>query len=260
MNKYLILSGWRRGGTSAIMGALRQAGIPVIGYRFPITLRNPNTKQVEKTDVGTFDVSARVAKDNPRGYWEFPTITLREGIRERWNNLGVGGELIKIPFETLTLSDPRMIEKTVIILRDPLSVIESRIKAPVPTENKTKRSKRITSLVMLYNAILSLRWLNKYKIPYYVIGYENLLKNPEKELGGVCKFLNRGDPKWGARDIEKKLNTSKPIENNYEETQMVKDFYNDILFNHRFEAYDLDKLLERINKLDKQKQVKYVVE
>jgi len=255
LTRYNIVTGWRRGATSATMSALRQCGIPIIGYKFGLRLKD-SVPTDTKVDVGVFKLPERATEDNPTGYWEMPSVCLGKGLTKSWDKVGVGGELFKVPFDVLTKSNPKMIDKVIVILRNPRSVIRSRINSPT-VETDNKRTIRIAALGLLHNAVLSFRWLKTNKIPHRVVIYENLLKNPEKELGTLCRFLERGDEEYGAKAIQKKLNKSKPIKYNLEELKMVEEFYNSVKEDNSHKYYDLKDLQKRIIKLDKYKIAKF---
>ena len=245
--KYNLISGHKRGGTSALMLALRQCGIPVIGHKFPFGYKTLEGK--EDLTVGSyFPIENKTLNDNPTGYWEVPDLANYNGVNKKWDKVGLDGDLMKVPFDVLKKSDTEMIDKVIIIIRDPRKVFTSQMKAGMLKKERIP----VSALQTLFISANSIAWLQEKKIPFYIILYEELLKNPEYQLKGCCKFLERGDPKWGARAITKKLDRSKKLYHKSPEMKRLVKFYTELRDKSRCELYDLNELVEEIKELDKE--------
>lgn len=254
MTKYNIVSGWKRGGTSALMLALRQCGIPIMGFKYPIsyTIKHKDgTLETEKDGGAFFPIKTREAKDkqdNPTGFWEIASLSVGSGLQEKWDGAGMDGDLAKIPFDHLTQTNEEMANKVIVILRNPLKVLDSQMKAGMLIDKENRI--RTSALGMIYIAVQSIYWLAERKKNFYIMFYEDLLKNPKKELKRICEFFNRGDYKWGVRAIQKGLDRSKPLKRDYPELKELNAFYKGIRDEYRCEQYDLNVLRKRIEDLD----------
>lgn len=264
MPKYNIVTGFNRGGTSALMLALKQAGIPVVGFKFPLTIifENPETKKtMKRTDLGTYSSDRKGFSDpnftrhNPTGYWEVVSICLEKGLQKEHQDIGMNGDLIKVPFNVLTSSDPKLIDKALVIFRDPAKTISSQL---ISADRKGKnRWIRISSLGMLHNAVSGISYLRNNKIEYHIVFYEDLLECPMVELSNICGFLGRGNPMWGTKGIIKKLDRSKPLKSNSKEFKMIRGFFADLRHHRAIKDYNLQELRERIKKIDKKQIVEF---
>ena len=247
-----MVVGWRRGGTSCLMSALREAGIPVVGFKYPyefhLSQMNKETLEVLRENMvregGVFDPISKVVKRNPSGFWEVPSIALHDGLQEKHSDFGNEGNVVKITMERLANSNPKLIHKVILILRNPHQVITSRM-----YDKEIKDEElfiRTNALGMLYNFLVALRWLKGIKIPYKIIHYEDLISEPQTTLLGICDFIGRGNPYWGSKVIDPKLNRSKPIENDCQELKDLMEFYKggDDPF-----AYNLSEMHDKIIKM-----------
>lgn len=219
MSKYNIVTGWKRGGTSAVMLALRQAGIPIVGFKYPIFIKG----ETGRMEAGLFTSLKTEEIDNPTGFWEIPSIAKNGGLQKSHKDYGIDGDLIKVPFDTLFLSDPEFIDKVIIVLRNPRKVLASRMKkATIENTNVWIKS---TCVKMLSNAENAINWLKENNKQYIVVSYESLSDN----LDAVCDFLERGDSILGAEAINSKLDRVKPITDNCNELTKVEKFYTNLL-------------------------------
>ena len=256
--QYNILSGWARGGTSALMTAIKQSGIPILGFKYPFKYSfdrmDEDNKKVIKTvhrDGGLLEPLRSSKLVNPTGYWEVPSICLKTGLQKDHYDLGFDGDVVKVLFNVVPPSNPDLINKVVIILRHPASVIRSQCKTKSEGSKKEVNLEewtKILSVGMLHNAVLSLKWFTKYGKEFKIIKYEDLLENPERELKKICDFLGRGSYKLGAQVIDRGLNRSKPIISSDKDFKEVIDFYKNPM---DFDKYDLEELRKKIKKLDK---------
>jgi len=254
--KYNIVSGWRRGGTSVMMLALNHAGIPIVGFKYPFafdfdyidTKEGKVIQRRVKKDGGLMEPLKPVKDSNPNGFWEVPSICLREGVQKKHSDFGKNGDLIKVPADVLPASNPTMVDKVVLMMRNPRKVIASLSK----TQNNRKEIKayyrewvKAMSLGMLHNMVGAFKWLDINKKEYIIVEYENLLENPEDEIEKVCDFLERGDPLWGAKIIEKKLDRSNSINDEIEELKELEKFYR----YRNWKKYNLNNIQKKLEKL-----------
>lgn len=186
---YNVVSGMRRSGTSMLIVALRQSGIPVLGYKWAVNDYPPKPASV---------------KGNKNGFWELGKgVTTELGITKEAKDFGMPGDLMKVMTECLYKSDPEMVDKVVMIFREPGRVIKSLM-----DRNKIEKID-LFILLQLFQVADSLDWARFNKIPVKMVIYENILKEPLKEIADICRFIGRGDPEEGAKWIEPKLNRSK---------------------------------------------------
>ena len=185
---YNILSGQRRSGTSMLILALRQSGIPVIGMKYP---------------MNDLPVPKERKEGNPNGFWELQGITSDIGLESKFEDIGMKGDLIKIITECLYKSDPKLISKVVMTFREPSNVIASILK------HNNIPELDLYIIQQCVDIADSLDYCQYNNIPVKPVIYERILKNPLEEITKVCEFLDSGDPKKGAEIIKQGLNRSK---------------------------------------------------
>lgn len=234
------------------MLALKQSGIPIIGFKYPVVFiaTDENKKEI-KIDGGMLIPSKDKEEANPMGFWEVSSIALEEGLKNKHKQYGIDGDLIKVPLNALPLSDPEMVDNVIIITRDPRTVIASQIKA-----NNIKDIKgwiKVSGLGLIHNMIASLVWLKQNKKKYTRVRYEDLIEKPGDVLDKICDVLKRGDYIWGEEIINSKLNRQKPIEDKCAEIDELERFYENIEMHYK--EYDLNQLQKRIEKLSKKYKV-----
>jgi len=208
VEKYNIIAGCRRSGTSMLMYALKKAGVPILGYKFT-EKKDPKWQKLSKAG-------------NPNGYWELDKVTFEEGLTAKCGNVGKGGETLKIMFEVFSNSDPNLIGKTILIFREPRSVLSSILKYNRPI---LKHQMEAFIFNLLFDIIDTLGFLALYKKEFRLVFYEDILKNPEEEMKAVCEFLGQGDYKKAAKTVKQKLNRSKKIMDNYKPLEIMENFY-----------------------------------
>ncbi|MCH7536054.1 MAG: hypothetical protein IH948_10020 [Bacteroidetes bacterium] len=181
------------------MLALKKAGLKVLGHKF-------------KTNVDKNSLEG-----NPNGYWELGKITFEEGLTNRSRNVGKKGDIVKVMFEVLPNSDPNLIDKAIVIFREPRCVLSSIFKYnEVP-------NKELFILALLLHIIVSLEFLVKHNKEFIIVTYEELLKEPNK-MKGVCEFMG-GNYIEATRVIDPKLNRSKKIKEDYKNLDLMEDVY-----------------------------------
>lgn len=251
MNKYNVVVGWERGGTSALMLALRQCGIPILGHKYCRKVQSVDGygNHIIIRDLGSFEaIHEEQRMKNPTGFWEIESICTKEGIQKKHADMGMNGDVVKISVEILPLSGPAMINKAIIIIRDPLKVLSSMLNIGMIRTKKQDTGVRMMALAMIYNMVASIKWLTKYKIPYHIVVYENLLKDPNKEMMLICEFLDRGDYRYAKETIITNLDRNEPIKSELEEVKSLIKLYNDIK-NKQILDYNLNKIRESLDKL-----------
>ncbi len=200
---YNVVTGLRRSGTSLVMLVLRQSGVPILGFKYMI--------QLEKND-GKIIISGmptdHIRKGNPTGYWEMGSITTSTGILEDYTDLGIDNDVIKIVCECYYFSEPSLINKTIVVMRNPKKVLTSMMKGYIIKEEELEFAvrKNIRDLKRTFD------YLKHYKKPYLVVSYENLLENPEQNIKEMLSFIGRGDWEHGIKVIDTSLSRSKPVE------------------------------------------------
>lgn len=258
MKKYNVVTGWNRGGTSVLILALKQSGIPIVGFKYPFQFNfdyidlatKKRTKQRKKQDGGLLlPLEAYIGGNNPNGFWEVPSICLQEGLQKRHKNIGFDGDLIKVPSRVFPSCNPKLVDKVIVILRNPRKVLTSQMKTGRVKKKNRKKYVKVGALGMLYNMLLTFRWIKRNKKHHLLLYYEHLLESPKKVLHNVCKFLGRGESKFGARMIDKKLDRSKPVKSKCKELKTVIEFYNYAPL--IWQNYDPKKIKGRIIELEK---------
>lgn len=163
----IIVSGLRRSGTSMMMLALKESGIPLIAK--------------EMAD-----------EHNPNGYWETQYVT--RGIK---HDMGDGA--IKITADGFYFSDPDFIDKVIVMLRDPKIVLKSQLNVGICRKGDEKR-------VAYKNSVDLQRTFEILEnIEHITVDYDEMLKHPKENMVRVCRFLGRGNAE-GYKIIDPKLN------------------------------------------------------
>ena len=198
--KYDIVTGLARSGTSAMMGCLREAGIPLAGYRYPIVLafnkddKNPLCGGAEKP------IDPNETRKNEKGFWEVSEV-IKSGLKKDTYS----GSAIKVPCAAFVRSNPRYMRKVIMMVRPPRAVMTSMLR---DVRNANAWGAQNVYREMALRQILTVKLIHKYRLPYEMIPYTELIEYPVDMLTCVCKALGRGDPKWGAKYIEKKYRRS----------------------------------------------------
>lgn len=127
-----------RSGSSALMRAMMLGGVPIAGDQWP-QLRRGSASDAESEGARAAAIE-RARRLNPHGFWEVPGVVGR-GLREPGEH---GGRAIKIvsPGCLPPHTDPRIVWRYVLLLRDPRAVAESqrdldggiRVAAPGPID------------------------------------------------------------------------------------------------------------------------------
>jgi len=258
--QYNIVAGFNRGGTSALMASIRECGIPIVGFAYPHSInvnyaRIPEEGEEEMEivkenvhkDGGLLDPMPKTKDRNPTGYWEIPSICLDRGLRSEHMWLGNDGNVVKVPFNILSMSQFDLVKKAVVIIRDPKKVISSQMVNKEPEEGKEELFSRVIALGIIHNAVLSLRWMEEADIPYIKIFFKDLLEEPVEVMKEVCEHIGRGNPEYATKVIDSSVPSSEPIEYESAELELAKDFYNNPQPSF---GVKLDELRDRIHELN----------
>lgn len=216
---YNSVVGLRRSGTSLLMLALRQAGIPIIGVKYTYVVEADNGQ------VSIYSVpDNKLREANPNGFWELGNITIKTGIQPMHKDLGMDGDIAKLVPEALYASEPDMINKVVIIMRNPRKSLQSMLDTNSMKEEELEQEVK-NNVIFLKEGF---KWLKDNNKEYITATYENLLENPEEELKKITDFIGRGDYKLGAKVVDKKLNRSKELTRNFKALEELEEIYNKI--------------------------------
>ncbi len=231
---YNIITGCKRSGTSALMFALRQSGIPILGHKYPIRLKNGDIM----LDVGSFKPFSGEDRKNTNGYWEISPITDGTGLQKEHQNWGVKGDLVKVMSWVLPLSEPDLVDKIILIVRHPREMLMSRVKCGQINKNDYRMLK-IGALSFVQNTLSVLKWAKEHNKELIIIDYNDLVVKPHK-LHLACHFLERGDYRIGMKFIRKNIN-AKWCDLDGNEMKLAINFYQNCM------VYDQDTLLKEYN-------------
>jgi len=245
-NGLTIVTGIKRSGTSAVMSALRESGIPVAGFKWPERIDSPYGESQDGGLSSPWKSDTRGAKHNPTGYWELISV-IRGGLKPE--HAGLDGEVVKVLVRDLPKSFPDLIKRVIFVMRNPLCVLRSRITCGEIDEGDTDKL-RLHALTYINNITVCWKWLRDHLRPVKLVIYEELVNDPEKVMLDVCGWMMRGSPLWGAKVIEKSWNRSDPIKIEYKIAKELSDFYQLFVDRNFEEVYKRD-LTESRAQLDK---------
>lgn len=212
-----IIAGLRRSGTSLLMFALKEAGFKITGEKF---YKRKTTKQVKE--------------GNPNGYWEVDIVTTRTGLQRK-----IKGEVVKIMFEALPNSKPELIDKVILIFREPKKILSSILK------NNSEAVLEEYILMGLFDTIDTLGFLEFHKKEYMLVFYGDILKNPKEELKKICVFLGKGDYIKAAKAVDQKLDRSEPLQRKCRFLPTMEKIYELAKANQIDEILKLEKQLQQ---------------
>ncbi len=203
LGKYNIATGLGRSGTSLMMLCLRQSGIPITGFRYYLHIPEL-TFDGKMIDAGMCFPNDRLKKINKDGIWEIFNLAVHTGLINHYKDVGFKGDAIKVFVGALIKSEPDLINKTIIMLRQPAVMFDSMIKAGEFNIHQAGEASYYLAEAVL-NAI---KFLKENDKEYKIVIYEKLLENPEETMKDVCQFIGRGEYQYGAKVIDKSLNRS----------------------------------------------------
>lgn len=201
---YNIVSGTGRSGSSAMMLAIRQAGIPITGFKFVVYIEGL-VYYGNKLNCSVCQIDDKMRTTNKNGFWEIPSLAIKDGLTDYYKEIGIKGDVIKIFTSVLPLSNPDLIDKTILMFREPKAVLTSMINAG----EFLKESVSMMSSKLAWHTTNTIKFLKDNKKEFKVVIYEQLLGDPEKVIKSVCEFFGKGNYKLGAEMIDVKLNRSK---------------------------------------------------
>ncbi len=195
--KFNIVTGLRRSGTSLMMLCLRQSGVPIIGSKYMIYALNENGDTTLKTTP-----SQKERRGNPNGYWELGSITTKTGVKQEHMDLGMDGDVIKVTSDAFYFSDPKMVDKTIVMVREPRKVLFSMIRGEICREEDAEKvvEKNIRDMRRTKEFLRSKKKL--------IINYDELVSHPLKILQEVNHFIGKLNIVRGAKVIDQTLNRS----------------------------------------------------
>lgn len=238
----IVVSGCPRSGTSLMMQILRSAlgEDAIYGTQFPqdkhaesrkAKLPRETEAQYEYRQYAMgLDPGRDLAEShdlNPDGFWECP-FTVRgisyrpELERELENALEAGDGLVcKVVSEALAHSEPRYVDRVVLMARHPRAVAKSQERLLRELRMKFSDGK-IRDLyegqvvhspeMFIESTVAVMRWLAAHPtIPVLVVCYDDLIAHPEETVQLVSHFVDPdGDWKAGAREVKVQLKRSYP--------------------------------------------------
>ena len=222
--KYNICSGSGRSGTSLMMLALRQAGVPITGFRYGIYLTN-FTFHGNKLDFGVCFPSDEMQRANPNGVWEISSVAAKNGLTDYYKDIGFKGDVIKVVSRVLVRSNPNLIDKTIIMLREPKALLSSMINCGMFTRSEASNK----SSEVAQEIIGGIQFLKENRKKFIIVSYEGFLEEPENTMKRVCEFMGRGDYKYGAKVPDKTLNHGKVPINDLGDISKLEEVYQTIL-------------------------------
>ena len=259
-----VVSGCPRSGTSLMMDILREVfgEERILGKKFP---QEEQIVEAEKQHDGETDdhYAARMyiydknrdkekilkdleeSKDmNPNGFWEMlytvQGIQYRLGDVKRLDKLLAEEEksICKIVSQGLANSDPRFFDKMIYMIRHPRQVAKSqeRLKRqfPMDAENAPillngEETKFHTPEMYINVTSVAARWLKQNSdVSVLFVNFDDLIRDPKKELGRIQEFLGEGDFAKADHIIEPKLKRSTPeqIDNPFwEDAESIYDYF-----------------------------------
>lgn len=232
--KFIVLSGNKRSGTSMMMLAMRECGIPISGFKYPVKIRNKDADQV---DAGCmFPMDEHLSKCSPSGFWEYASV-IEEGLQKKHESYN--GLFIKVPVHVLTKSCRDLIEKVVLIVRNPRKVIASRINVGELVVQNDKDIE-LASIIYLNNIVYALQWMRKVSLRFKLVVYEEVIEDPFAILQSTCDWIGRGDAGFGDHVISYKLDRTKPLEIDSPLMAELDEMYDMLKMRNFDRLYDID--------------------
>lgn len=212
--RFSCITGLRRSGTSLMMLALRQSGVPILGQKYAVHI-NFNNPPNDNELYG-----------NPTGYWEMGGITCMTGLRDNHLVLGNNNDVIKVVADCLYYSSPKTINKIIYMKRPARDTMASLVKSKTFDEHQLEAYIQKATV----DTTRTLDFIDYIDRPVLVIEYDNLLKDPEKYIKKAIDFLDlgMGDYKRGAKEVNPKLKRTKPLTKDYEGLNELERLINSI--------------------------------
>ena len=230
-----IVTGAKRSGTSMMMYLLREAGIPIGGFKFPIRPETKNGSVDQILDRGCDFLSdnhiqqqTEFTRHNINGYWEYPSIC-GEGLEVQ--HRFYDGTTIKVFAHALPNCHDALVDRVIYMIRNPRKVLRSRIQLGELAEDSDLL--RLQALKMRQEKVRAIQWLhhrelqrqakqasegtaadhsNDNSLPSFkIVIYEKLLNDPEGVLGSLLSWIGRGELSWAIKAVDTHQDRSKEL-------------------------------------------------
>lgn len=247
--RFDIVTGSKRSGTSMMMYILKEAGIPVGGFKFPMRINSENEDTIidagrEFSAFENDESYATLRSFNTNGYWEYPSVC-GKGIQHKHKTYD--GSVVKVFNEGLLLSEESLVGKVMFMMRNPKKVLHSSIKIgklkndPVLIDLQAIRMKKLWAETF--------RWLKGKD--FRIIIYEELLLDPSHSIKEVIEWIGRGDARWGIKAVDTRMDRSDEIDHQSDSIDELYRYYElavkrDVAGLH---GEDIDELTSKINYL-----------
>lgn len=244
----IVVSGCPRSGTSLMMQIMREALGPdrIIGDRFPFEKGAEQERERKDGENDTeyemrlytidlerpnAEAEAAETKDmNPGGFWECihtsRGLVRRPGPDHRAEAVEILNakkpKVVKVVSQGLAGSDPDLISKVVLMMRNPRSVAKSqeRLKRDLVFWNEKGQKLDLFSGLKVHSPKMFIRvtwdlayWLTENEdVDILPVLFDDLLQSPAETLANVQRFLGEGDFKAAAKIVNPRLNRSMPEE------------------------------------------------
>jgi len=212
----ILVTGTGRCGSSLMMQTLYYLGVPLVGdpkvdndeHLFWGAYNIVNRENTDVKVKASPELDKKARSFNPKGYWELDMLTIIDHCRKGFGEQNIG-HVIKITGALVTELQTNDIEKMIICKREDtvkqaesmmdLAKIdiqiaeENNLKSPNFTEwYKDKTYLDVMTMQTTQGIMLDSLAMN-YDIPSIPVYFEDMLKNPEKEIKELVQFLELGD-------------------------------------------------------------------
>lgn len=153
----VVISGGRCG-SSLCMYLLKKMGAPVLGEEFP---------------------AGRKEELNPDGFWEDNRVLMSPLLPFKLDI--VDGKVFKQAYRAFFLSDEKFYERVVVCIRHPLASVLS--KARITGDQARCETLHLHRMRALSDGLKSL------SLPTLIVGYDDVIKSPEKSVGALDDFM-----------------------------------------------------------------------
>lgn len=195
-NRYIIVSGNSRTGTSLMMQTLKALGLKVSGEKF---VRKPGDELYEEH-----------YENNPLGFYEIPYL-VNVGIKD-YTVDKINGEVVKLNLPGLLKTDKKYVDKLIYCIRNPQEMVDSKLKA-IANDQSTYQSpdhiyywhNRMTKLFIKNTPV---KW---WKEKILVVDYADMVQNNRHEINRICEFLTIEPRAVAFGVVQSGLYRSKPV-------------------------------------------------
>jgi len=212
----IIVSGCPRSGTSLMMLLHKEAmgEDSIIGTKWPMDKKtqdehiNNCLEYIKiKQEPDYQERLKETKKMNPNGFWECPWTTA--GIQ--WApNTPIKNKVVKIVSQGLSKSNPKYVDKIIMMIRHPWAVANSQrdLILPLPLKIRSKEmSANSPDMFIEVTAAVS-SWIIKHNPDLLMVEFEELISNPDDVLKQVGDFVGEGDWNRAKNQIRPNLKRS----------------------------------------------------